>query len=74
MHGIVGIPEPQIGFGQRRTQRLGRRHRHQALLVGAAEKNGDPHQFDPSMLSLRGDATASNPQFRDSGPDPIIPE
>jgi len=43
MHGIVSSPEPQIGLRQRGVQRLRSRHRNQALLVGAAEKNGDPH-------------------------------
>ena len=43
MHAVVGIPEPQIGLGQRRMQRLRGRDRHQTLLVRAAEENGDPH-------------------------------
>src|SRR6202790_2830373 len=43
--GVVDIPEPQIGLGQRRMQRLAGRHRHQALFVRAAEKKGDPHRF-----------------------------
>ena len=43
--GVVNIPEPQIGLGQRRMQRLAGRHRHQALFVRAAEKKGDPHRF-----------------------------
>jgi hypothetical protein len=49
MHGIVGSPEPQIGLGQRSVQRLGGRYRNQALLVRAAEENGDPHYLLPAV-------------------------
>src|SRR5580692_10661208 len=45
MHGVIYVPKPQIGLWQSRVQRLRARHRDQALLVGAAEKNGNPHQL-----------------------------
>ena len=55
MHGVRNIPEPQIGIRQRPMQRLRARHRNQTLLVGAAEKNGNPHQrfrLDPDPLDF----------------------
>jgi hypothetical protein len=45
MHGVIDVPEPQIGFGQRRMQRLGGSHRNQALFVSASKENGNAHQF-----------------------------
>src|SRR3984885_11207491 len=44
MHTVIDVPEPQIGLRQSRMQRLGTRHRDQPLFIGAAEKNGNPHQ------------------------------
>jgi hypothetical protein len=54
VHGVVDLPEPQIGLGQRVTQGLRTRDRYQPLLVAAAEQNGDAHQFSP--LSFRDGA------------------
>src|SRR6266481_6691216 len=62
MHGVADIPEPQIGFGQRRMQRLGAGDRHQALLVGASEKNGDPHYFCSMPIRLISQCN-STPEF-----------
>src|ERR1700676_1495992 len=60
--GVVNIPEPQIGLGQRRMQRLAGRHRHQALFVRAAEKKGDPHQF--CSFVIPGCTAGADPESR----------
>src|ERR1700722_16959619 len=51
MEGAGATPEPQIGFRQRQMQSLGGGDRHEALLVGAPEKNGNPHQ--PGSIPIR---------------------
>src|SRR6202021_2199538 len=73
MHAVIDVPEPQIRVGQRRMQRLGCSHRHQALLVRAAENNGDPHHAVPLITSfvIPGCAEGADPEsrsilFRDS--------
>src|SRR5205807_1223891 len=52
VHGVVDVPKPQISLGQGPMQRLRGRHRDQALLVGAAKENGNPHQLGPSPIRL----------------------
>src|SRR2546429_8553951 len=51
MNGVRHMPEPEIGFGQRPMQRLRAGHRNQALFVGTAEENGNPHQ--PCSIPIR---------------------
>ena len=47
MHGVGNVPEPQIGFRQRRMQRLSARHRDETLFVRASEEDGNPHRVVP---------------------------
>src|SRR4051794_15536077 len=53
MYGVIGIPEPQIGIGQGLVQSLSAGNRDQPLLVGASEKNGNPHQFTSASIPIR---------------------
>src|SRR5436305_6170917 len=45
MYSVIGIPEPQFRIRQRLMHRLSTSDRYEALFVGAAEKDGNPHQF-----------------------------
>ena len=44
MHRVVGLPEPEVGIGQRRMQSLRTGDRDKPFLVGAAEQNRSAHQ------------------------------
>src|ERR1700754_2329389 len=63
VHRVADIPEPQVGFGQRRMQRLGAGHRDQPLLAQAAEENGDPHHAVPLIPIRLISHCSSIPEF-----------
>src|SRR6516225_7757664 len=52
VHAVIGFPEPQVGLGQRLAQRLRACDRHQPLLVGSAEQNGDTHHVRSIPMRL----------------------
>src|ERR1700704_909004 len=52
VHRVTDVPEPQIRLRQSRVHRLGGSYRHETFRVGAAEKNGNPHQVRSIPIRL----------------------
>src|SRR3981189_791683 len=72
MPRVTDVPDPQIRLRQGLVQGLGGGHRHQALCIRAAEKNGNPHHSFRSFV-IPGCAEGTDPEsllsisLRDSG-------
>src|SRR5260370_16584654 len=76
MHRVTNVPEPQIRLWQSRVHRLGGSYRHETFRVGAAEKNGNPHQVRSIPIRLISQCSSipefSFPLARTVSPTPSI--